>query len=295
MGHTEFGQNNDAPDANFPNTPTPPPDDFKPKWKAEFLISVKTGIDDKYQKIIALGDTGSSRCTISEDFFRNSPALRKRPYRQLTTRGKAINGTKVLTIGIVNVPFRINGNYMAINCRVVRGLIQPVILGWDFFSKFKAKLNTSKGLLEFQNWSSVPLLVDRSSLSGCYYRIHEDFTVPAFSKMHKSVELMADRKHVKNASKTVIVEPFANEGSDVWTCRAASQVKDCMFLTEFINPSDKDVKMEAGRVLGYADFINDADFESHTWETEMFNSYRSEDSGYESDGSSDSVTTSARR
>ena len=115
MGHTEFGQQNDAPEANFPNTPTPPPNDFRPKWKAEFFISVKTGLDDTYQKIIALGDTGSSRCTISEDFYRNSPALRKRPYRQLTTRGKAINGTKVLTIGIVNVPLRINGNYMAIN------------------------------------------------------------------------------------------------------------------------------------------------------------------------------------
>ena len=198
---------------------------------------MKTGTDGKYTKVLALGDTGSNRCTISEDFYRNNPTLRDRPYRQLTTRGTAINGSKVLTIGIVNVPFRINNNYMTINCRVVRGLIQPVILGWDFFSKFKAKLNPVEGLLEFRNWTPTPLVNESSTLSGCYYRIHEDITVPAFSKMHKLVELMADKDHVRKASKVVLTEPFIYDGSDVWTCRAASKVKDCMFLTEFINPT----------------------------------------------------------
>ena len=131
MGHTEIGNKNEAPIQDFPNTPNPPPSDFKPQWKAEFYISMRVGPQGKYAKILALGDTGSNRCTISEDFYRNNPTLRERPYRQLTTRGTAINGSKVLTVGIVNVPFRINNNYMAINCRVVRGLIQPVILGWD--------------------------------------------------------------------------------------------------------------------------------------------------------------------
>ena len=70
---------------------------------------------------------------------------------------------------------------MAINCRVVRGLIQPVILGWDFFSKFKATLNTVEGLLEFRDWAPTPLVKDSTVLSGCFYRIHEDVTIPANS------------------------------------------------------------------------------------------------------------------
>ena len=277
MGHTEIGNKTEAPEPEFPNTPKPPPDDYKPQWKAEFYISMKIGPTGKYSKVLALGDTGSNRCTISEDFFRNNPTLRERPYRQLTTRGTAINGSKVLTIGIVNVPFRINNNYMAINCRVVRGLIQPIILGWDFFSKFNAKLNPTEGLLEFRNWSPIPLVKDTSLLSGCYYRIHEDVTVPANSKMHKLVELMADKDHIGRASKVVLTEPFINDGSDVWTCRVASEVNNCMFLTEFTNPSERDVKLEAGRVLGYADFCSTEELESSTWKTDMFNSFRSED------------------
>ena len=272
------------------DTPEPPPKDHVPDWKAEFYVDMKLGIKDEnqYDKVITLGDSGSNKSTISEDFYRNSPALRRRPYRTMTTRGKAINGTKVLTLGIVSVPFRINGHYMAINCRVVRGLIQPFILGWDFFSKAKAKLNTEIGQLEFRDWPPTPLVKDSSFLSGCYYRIHEDLVVPANSKMHNSVELMADKDQVRNAAKTVVTEPFANDGSDVWTCRAASQVNDCMFMTEFVNCCEYDVKLEAGRVLGYAEFRDPEEFNDQAMETEMYNSYRSDDSAYESGGSSES-------
>ena len=177
---------------------------------------------------------------------------------------------------------------MTLPCRVVRGLIQPFILGWDFFSKFKAKMNTESGQLEFRDWPPTPLVRNSCFLSGCYYRIHEDLVVPANSKMHKMVELMADTDHVRKAAKTVVTEPFANDGSDVWTCRAASQVNDCMFLTEFVNCCEYDVKLEAGRVLGYADFCDPEEFEGQAMETEMYNSYRSDDSAYESGGSSES-------
>ena len=250
---------------------------------------MQRSLDDahKYENVLTLGDTGSTRCCISEDFYRDSPALRKYPFRPLTTRGTAINGTKVLTIGICEVPFRINGTYMRMNCRVVKGLVQPFILGWDFFSKYSAKLNAQEGLLEFANFSPVSLVKNSDFLSGCYYRVHEDLTVPANSKMHKLVELMADKEHVQKASKTVVTEPFANVGSDVWSCRVASEVNDCMFLTEFVNCSEYPVKLEAGRVLGRADFCDPSTFDEQAMETEMYNSYVSEDSAYESgsDGS----------
>ena len=295
MGHTEIGNKNQAPssDSHNPTPPLPtpstpptpkmpptpaPPNDFRPQWKAEFFISMKLGHEKEYKNVLTLGDTGSTRCTISEDFYRNSPALRGRPYRPLTTRGKAINGTKVLTVGIVSVPFRINKVHMTINCRVVRGLIQPIILGWDFFSKFNAKLNATDGLLEFRDWAPIPLVKDTPILSGCFYRVHEDTVIPANSVMHKRVELMADKDHIKRASKVVLAEPFSNNGSDVWTSRVASEVRDCMFLTEFMNTSKEPVKLEAGRVLGYADFSSPEEMDKYSWQTEMYNTYKNEPS-----------------
>ncbi len=292
-GRAGVGVKNEAPDEpqsspEFPETAEAPPDDFRPNWKSEFKVSMQRFVGDhKYEEVPTLGDSGCDKCCMSEDFYRDSPALRKYPYRTLKTRGTAINGTKVLTIGICNVPFRIGGVYMSMNCRIVRGLVQPLILGWDFFSKYKAKLNAGDGLLEFRDWSPVPLTKDTSFLSGCFYRIQESVTVPANSKMHKLVELMADKDHIKDASTTVVTEPFTNCGSDVWACRAASEVKDCMFLTELVNCCEYDVKLEAGRVLGYADFCDPTTFDDEYMETEMYNSYKSEDSAYES-GSDDS-------
>ena len=122
---------------------------------------------------------------------------------------------------------------MTMNCRVVRGLMQPFILGWDFFSRYKAKLDPDKGRLEFRDWDPVPLIKDSSFLSGCYYWVHESITVPANSKMHSRVELMADKDSILCASNTVVTEPFVNGGGDVAVCRAVSEVKDCMFFTEF--------------------------------------------------------------
>jgi hypothetical protein len=45
-----------------------------------------------------------------------------------------------------------------------------------------------KGSLHFLNDKSVPLIEDSQSVSGCYYRVHEDLTIPDNSMMH-TVEL----------------------------------------------------------------------------------------------------------
>ena len=51
-----------------------------------------------------------------------------------------------------------------------------------------------------------------------------------------------------------------------------------MFLTEFINTSKDPVKLEAGRVLGYADFSSSEEMERFSWQTDMYNTYKCESS-----------------
>jgi hypothetical protein len=95
---------------------------------------------------------------MSEEFFREHPHLQKSNFRPVTTHGKAVNGTRVFTVGIVKLNFRIDGVHMSMNARIVRGLTHPLILGWDFFAKYQAFLHPSKGTLQFLNDKSVPLI-----------------------------------------------------------------------------------------------------------------------------------------
>ena len=84
------------------------------------MIQLKTSKVGKNRvPIKVVGDTGCSRSVMSEEFFLSSPHLATRPYESVTKKGTAINGTKVLTVGIVNVAFRINGRFYNHNFRIV--------------------------------------------------------------------------------------------------------------------------------------------------------------------------------
>ena len=93
-----------SPDTSASPAPTQPekgpPSDPLPRYKAEFNIAIKVDSVGKrriQQRVVA--DTGCSKSAISEEFFLASPHFKTRPYRPLTTRGTAINGSKVMTMG----------------------------------------------------------------------------------------------------------------------------------------------------------------------------------------------------
>ena len=64
-------------------------------------------------------------------------------------------------------------------------------------------------------------------------------------------------------------------------------------MTELINPTDNPVKLEQGRVLGYARFTSDEEQEEYVYQTDMSCNYMSDDSGYESNDQSDSESSSS--
>ena len=155
-------------------------------------------------------------------------------------------------------------------------------------SKYKAILNPGQGILEYENGKSAPLIEESLDVSGCYYRLHDDLVVPGNSKVHTNVELMVDAEAAKIASTTVVTEPLINAGQEVCAARSCSTVKEGMFMTEFINGSANSVKLEAGTIIGYAEFVREDDFNDMSTETDMFCSYSSDDSAYETDGESES-------
>ena len=270
-------------------TPTPdkgPPSDIRPRFKAGFFIKLRVEkVGRRRKSLRVVGDSGCSKSAISEKFFLASPHLQSRPYHPMKTRGTAINGTKVLTLGLVNIAFRINGRFYSQNFRVIRGLVQDIFLGWDWFSSSGAVLNPDRGTLDFpRSGDSTPLIPESVGMSGCYYRVPEDFVVPPNSKAHLKVEAMLNNFEAP-ISNMVECDPFLNGSSDIWTARCISSVTDGGFFTEFINCHDYPVRLEKGRVLGYAKFTSEEELEGWAVDTDMLCQYDEDDSGYESNGS----------
>ena len=115
------------------------------KWKA----AISTDID--CETVPTLSDTGCTRTVISEKFVRRHPNLYKNHIKPHKGKTVSIDGSKVETLGIINVPFRINGRFLRMNARIVKNLVYDFVLGWDFFCKYKCSIHPSEGYLQYEN------------------------------------------------------------------------------------------------------------------------------------------------
>ena len=246
----------------------------RPKWRAMFYIFLNR------QRRPVLGDTGCTTSCMSYAYFVNNPYF-KRFFTPRQSCGVAINGTDVESVGMVQLKFRLGDVPMSINCNVTRGLMDPVILGFDWFCKYGINLDAGKGEIRFGKDKRVSLIPSDVSLSGAFYRISEDLTLPPNSKIHANVQLALSVDTVNRVTSTVVTEPFSNTGANYWAARTCSNVHDDKFRTEFINPSNESVKLEAGHFVGYAQFVDDK-FDEESRSTDMYCSYRGDDPGYES-------------
>ena len=177
--------------------------------------------------------------------------------------------------------FVLNGSVIQQTCKVIKGLMEPIILGWDWFSKYKAVLDAGKGVIRFNGDKSTPLIPQDPPPAGCFYRAPEDIVLPPNSKVHAKVELMMNNEALHNARSTVITEPFTNNGANFWAARSCSYVKDSRFITEFANTTNHSLKVEAGHVIGFAEFVDEDSFAAMTHQTDM-TCYYQNDEGYES-------------
>ena len=164
---------------------------------------------------------------------------------------------------------------MSITCKVIKGLMDPVILGWDFFCKYGVTLDAGEGKVFFGKGKSVPLIRYDNPFAGFAYRTNENLVLPANSLVHANAELVTDgRSLVGTAASCVMTDPFTGSSSGYCAARTCSNLHNNHFMTEFINYSDKSVQIPAGEVIGHAQLVDDNFLEVNTTETSMFCAYR---------------------
>ena len=185
------------------------------------------------------------------------------------------------TCGIINIAFRIKGRYLRMNCRIVRNLVYDLVLGWDFFVRYKCSIHPSEGHLSYEN-EKIPLVTNSLEASSSHFALAEDAIIPPMSKMLTEATFYINPKDNVTTTDTVEIEPLRDNLSRVAVGRNIAKVKEGRFIVELLNPYDSPLTVKSSVVLGHISFTTDEELAGYTEETDIILGYGGEDSGYES-------------
>ena len=230
MGNTNSGSSGD------------PNQDTEPLYKAKIQVEVDKEICE------ALCDTGCQRSCISEKFILKHPTLFKNQVKPFKGKTVSIDGSRVNTLGIINIAFRINGRYMRANCRIVRNLVFDFVLGWDFFSKYKCSIHPKEGFVAFEN-EKVHFIRNSLEVSSTHFALAEDVVIPAFSKVITPATYYLDPAEKLSVTNTVQVEPLPGNSARVAVGRTLSRVVDGRFPVELLNPFPNPIQINNPKLI----------------------------------------------
>ena len=221
-----------------------------PKYRAQIL----TQFCGKTKPTLC--DTGCQRSCISEKFVRRHPSLFNSKFKPHTGKTVSIDGSKVETLGILNVEFRIKGRHLRMNFRVIRNLVYDVVLGWDFFSKYKCAIHPAEGYFTYEN-EKIDFIPSSLDLSSTHFSLGEDAVIPPLSKMHTEATFYINPADKITTTDTVEVEPLCGNFSRVAVARSISKVNNGRFMVELLNPYNTPLKVAADELLGHVAFTTD--------------------------------------
>ena len=255
------------------------PDDTtnpEPKYKANILATV----DGETRPTLC--DTGCQRSCISENFLRRHPNLYKHKVGPHKGRTVSIDGSKVETLGVINIKFRISGRYLRMNCRIIKNLVYDFVLGWDFFTRYKCSIHPSEGYLQYEN-EKIDLVKDSVSVSSSHFSLAEDAVVPPLSKMLTQATFYINPADNISTTNTVEVHPIRENSARIAVGRNISRVDNGKFIVELLNPFDTHLTVKASAVLGHVSFTTDEELAGCTEDTDITLAFGGENSGYESE------------
>ena len=83
-----------------------------------------------------LVDTGAKLSCISEQMMHCHELFKDAKIRKSDRRAYGVNGEPVVTLGIVDLDFKIDGVVFNHSFTILRGLIHPMLLGMDFLVRY---------------------------------------------------------------------------------------------------------------------------------------------------------------
>ena len=253
---TEAGAINPPADSHDLNNSA----ELAPKYRAQIF----TAIDG--ETCPTLCDTGCQRSCISENLVRRHPNLYNNKFKPHHGRTISIDGSKVETLGSMNIEFRIKGRHMRMSCRIVRNLVYDFVLGWDFFSKYKCEIRPGDGHFTFEN-EKINFIKNTLDVSSTHFSLSEDAVIPPLSKMHTEATFYINPADNIPTTNTIQVEPLCGNLSRVPVARSISRVDKGRFMVELLNPYATPLKVGASELLGHVTFTTDEEIAGETEDT----------------------------
>ena len=111
--------------------------DSKPGAVARSLVEINL-YNTSVQTLI---DTGAKLSCISENLMMCDDRLKVLRIRKSDKRAYSVSGEPVVTLGIVEIEFKIGALVFTHNFTILRGLIHPILIGMDFLLKHRANID----------------------------------------------------------------------------------------------------------------------------------------------------------
>ena len=192
------------------------------------------------------------------------PFCKKLTVRKGSKKACSVNGSPVVTMGLVDIEFKLGGASYTHTFTILRGLIHPMLLGLDFLQKYKANIS----------FEGKPGMTLRHPVQG---PVRVDFVGPAKKPVHPPyVSLVSDIEiqplhiyyadaYISNVSKIGTVDgdgknrllgitSIQNENPHfdpgVLLRDGVIDASAAQFKVELMNPSQHPLKIEANTPLG---------------------------------------------
>ena len=208
-------------------------------------------------------DTGCSSTCNSETEIRRVPVFHNFEFCPQIDVGHAINGTDVLTVGLMKLSFGIGSEQFTVNSRVMRGLVRPVVLGWDFLCKYRAIIDLDKETFTIKG-ATVPFLKRETFPIVPHLSAFETVTIPPLSRMPIKAAIHAELAYIdSSASNSIITQPMENhcpvEG--VFAGASISSISEGVTYCEIFNCLPTPVAIADGTPLATFEFMKTEDSE----------------------------------
>ena len=218
----------------------------------------------KTTDVQTLVDTGAGPSCISEHLMISNPSLGHLRIRRCEKRAYSVNGAPVVTLGIVDIEFKINGASYTHTFIILRGLIHPLLLGLDFLMKYKANIHFDEipGLtLKHPVLKQVEVNFIKPAAkppTNSFVSLLNDVSIPprsicytdAFVSNVDNISSLVSEKPDRVLGITAIQKEEPEFDPGFILRDAVINAGDAKFTVELLNPSDFDLKIEAGTPLG---------------------------------------------
>ena len=209
--------------------------------------------------IDCLVDTGCSTTCVAESEIQRSPILQSFLFCPQQDIGHSINGNDVITLGLLKLQFEIGDRSFVVNARIMRGLVRPLVLGWDFLYSNKAIINTQNSTLTVKN-VTVPFLKRNRWSTAPHLSAYENTVLPPLCRMPVKSVVHADLEYIEsNGASSLFCRPLPDtcptEG--VLVGSSISSLSSGLTYCELLNTLPTPVLICEGTPLAEFEFMNE--------------------------------------